>query len=66
MKEAMAMATFQVRYTDSRGYHYMDEVQAPSWRLAKLAMEEAGAVILEVEEVPREMAHEAAIQEVAA
>jgi ketopantoate hydroxymethyltransferase len=66
MKEAMAMATFQVRYTDDRGYHYKDEVQAPSWRLAKLAMKEAGAVILELEEVPREMAHEMVMQEVAA
>ncbi len=56
------MTQYRVGYIDEHGHHYEDEITAPSWQLAKLAVEEAGGVILELEEVLREMAHETAIR----
>ena len=55
--------TYRVSYMDEAGHRYENEIEAPNWRLAMLAVQEAGGVILEVEEILREMAHKMAIRE---
>jgi hypothetical protein len=41
--------TCRVSHVDEAGHRYEDEIEAPSWRLATLAVQEAGGVILELE-----------------